>query len=157
MALFYSDGTKFAQGSAGYDYRPARDIEESFRIHINVDIESNNTLAIVDTAGHMLVCDPDTVELIGFDSDYKLRIDSLLVRGIPLRGEIHRVNVRFVAEEGQSITMEVMAFVPIEESLETWRRELRLPPFLGMHGCLERLRIAVDPFKELFYFGMQSS
>lgn len=52
-----------------------------------------------------------------------------------------------LADEGQgeSLTLDVTAFLPDDR----WN----LPNMLGLTGCLERIRFAVDPANDLFYFG----
>jgi len=43
-------------------------------------------------------------------------------------------------------------FVLNPEEAEQWNHE-RLPSYLGMMGCLDRMRFALDPEHDLFYFG----
>ena len=54
-----------------------------------------------------------------------------------------------MADEGSDLEIETTAFVPVLDESEIWE----LPMFLGMQGCLERVRFAIDPTKERFYFG----
>jgi hypothetical protein len=59
------------------------------------------------------------------------------------------VPVTLVATGGESLTFEATAFLPETETQGDWA----LPSFLGWQGCLERIRFAVDPAEEVFYFG----
>jgi hypothetical protein len=52
------------------------------------------------------------------------------------------------AEEGEDLIQEVTAFIP-NASVEEWGE---IPTFLGLTGCLEFLKFAVDPGENLFYF-----
>lgn len=47
------------------------------------------------------------------------------------------------------MTFDVTAFVPHLTPGENWP----FPTFLGWHCCLERIRFAIDPAEEKFYFG----
>jgi hypothetical protein len=153
MLLWHIDGTEFAQGAASYFYRPASAKETSDRILVNIELDGQSTTAVVDTAGHWLVCDPEIAASIAFDPNYALAKSELEVRGRRLIGQLYRVNLKLVATSGRDLTIEVTTFVPTGHSETIWVEELKLPTFLGMTGCLEGLRFAVDPFEEVFYFG----
>ena len=55
---------------------------------------------------------------------------------------------------GEGLTVDVTAFVPEAEFTEAWGL---LPSYLGLNGCLDRLRFAVDPVTDTFYFGPLSN
>ena len=58
------------------------------------------------------------------------------------------MDLTFMADEGEDVTVEATVFIPkIDPAL--WF----LPSFIGWTGCLERLRFAIDPLDETFYFG----
>ena len=56
---------------------------------------------------------------------------------------MERIPVRFAAEEGNSLEVEATWFLS-----EDWIG----PPVIGWKGCLERIRFALDPAEEPFYF-----
>jgi hypothetical protein len=58
-------------------------------------------------------------------------------------GSTERVPVRFRADEGEDIVVEATCFVSPD-----WTG----PFVLGWRGCLERMRFALDPNEERFYF-----
>ena len=58
------------------------------------------------------------------------------------------IELRLLADEGDSLTVDATAFIPDVE--EYWGD---LPTFIGLTGFLERLRFAVDPSTDTFYFG----
>jgi hypothetical protein len=76
------------------------------------------------------------------------------VRGVEMRGNIYRVNIVFLADEGDDITIDATVFVPDEEWQNSWGEH---PGYIGLTGCLERMRFAVDPENDRFYFGPLSS
>jgi hypothetical protein len=58
------------------------------------------------------------------------------------------LSVKLEATIGTSIDVDATAFVPDVE--EFWGD---LPSFIGLMGFLERIRFAVDPSTDTFYFG----
>ncbi len=80
----------------------------------------------------------------------RIFLKELLFRGVIVHGRLHRVNLTLFAEEGESFTLEATAFVPNPGDEEIWED---IPCILGLFGCLERARFAVDPSTETFYFG----
>ncbi len=147
--LMFQDGRSFAQGACNYLYRPVSAGEATPRIIIEVQIEGVQAQAIVDTGGAYLVCDPQIADLLNLDPADALGTDRLNIRGVSVPGFIRRVFLTLLAREGQSIVVEVTAFVPHPEPYLKWD----LPSFMGLTGCLERLRFAVDPVTDSFYFG----
>lgn len=65
-----------------------------------------------------------------------------------MEGSITRLSIRLLADEGDSLTVDATAFIPDVE--EYWGD---LPVFIGLTGFMERLRFAVDPSTDTFYFG----
>jgi hypothetical protein len=59
-------------------------------------------------------------------------------------GRLVRVPLAFVAEEGETLDVDATWFVS-----EDWPG----PAVIGWKGCLERVRFALDPTREEFYFG----
>ncbi|MFB0536973.1 MAG: hypothetical protein ACETWR_18565 [Anaerolineae bacterium] len=147
--LRFEDGRLFSQGACTFSYRPATEQDTTPRIMIGVQIEGLYTETAVDTGGVYLVCDPEIVDLLKLDPSSGLGTDKLQIRGFEVGGTLHRVSLTLLAQEGQSLELEVTAFVPHPQPNELWN----LPPFMGLTGCLERLRFAVDPGTNVFYFG----
>lgn len=148
MLLQYATGEPFASGAAVYAYRPATDREDTPRITIDILIGDLRTSAFVDTGGVYLVCPPHVAESLNLDPDEGLPAQRLLLRGAHLQGILHRIPLTILATEGEAITIEATAFVPGQQI--DWSD---FPCILGMHSCLERLRFAVDPGQDMFYFG----
>jgi hypothetical protein len=64
-----------------------------------------------------------------------------------IRGSLWQVRIELQADLGESLVVDSTAFIP-DESID-WP----LPDFLGLDGFLDRIRFAVDPEENLFYFG----
>ena len=149
MLLRFEDGRSFAQGACTFLYHPATEEDVTPRIIVAVQIEGLQTETVVDTGGVYLVCDPEIADLLDVDPARGLGIAELNIRGIKVSGSLHRLSLTLLAEQGQSIELEATAFVPRLQPNEPWK----LPSFMGLMGCLERLRFAVDPSTDTFYFG----
>ncbi|OCR01344.1 hypothetical protein BCD67_12460 [Oscillatoriales cyanobacterium USR001] len=75
----------------------------------------------------------------------------MLIRGMRLDGSIIRVNMTLPADEGDDLDVDATVFIPDVE--EYWGN---FPSFIGQIGFLERMRFAVDPATDTFYFGTLS-
>lgn len=62
-----------------------------------------------------------------------------------LDGTIQRLPITLIAEEGDHLTIDASVFVT-----DAWHHG----HFLGYSGFLERLRFAIDPFSNTYYFGL---
>ncbi|MGD2158115.1 MAG: hypothetical protein PVG14_06520 [Anaerolineales bacterium] len=151
MQLIYENGEHFSSGIANYNYRPITEREETNRIIISVILDDIKTLAFVDTGGAYVICSPEIAEELNLDPKGGIIVDSLLWRNEKLKGSLHRVPMTIVADEGKSLRIEPTIFVPQLEPYDIWEKELTC--ILGMHSCLDRLRFAVDPSTDSFYFG----
>jgi hypothetical protein len=149
MLLRFADGTPFAQGATPYAYRAATEAETSPRIIITVMIGEMQTTAFVDTGGVYLLCPPEIAHRAQLDRTMAIPTAPLRWGRGTVRGSLQRIPVTLVAAEGQSLTIEATAFVP--EPGYTWGDDM--PCILGLQGCLENLRFAVDPNDDTFYFG----
>lgn len=61
------------------------------------------------------------------------------------RGDLYRGPLFFEAREGEPLDVEATVFLSPH-----WRG----PNFIGYQGLLQRIRFAVDPEVNLFYFGL---
>ncbi len=61
-----------------------------------------------------------------------------------MRGALYREALRISADEGEPLDVEATVFVSPD-----WPG----PSFIGYQGLLQRIRFAVDPETNLFYFG----
>ena len=146
--LLFPDGRTFARGSMVYDYLPATPSETTNRIIITVAVEGIITDAVVDTGAPYPIIAPIIARQAGLYNFPPLERITLFVRGIRLEGSVIRLNMKLIAEEGEDLDVDATAFIPDVE--EFWGD---FPSFIGQIGCLERIRFAIDPLTNTFYFG----
>lgn len=149
MILQFADGRPFATGACPYWDQLSLDRTETPRILVAICIGDSQTQAVVDTGGVYLVCDPEIPDLLSLNPSTSLGVTNLIIRGYKYTGHLQRLTITMLAEEGESLELEVTAFIPRLDPEQEWR----FPSFLGLQGCLEFLRFAVDPGANVFYFG----
>ncbi|MCL1473685.1 retroviral-like aspartic protease family protein [Argonema antarcticum] len=146
--LFFANEETFACGATGYEYRPVTQTENTNRIILEVEIQGIPTIAVVDTGAPYVICAPKVALEAGVARASALETRTMLIRGMRLDGFIVRLNIRLVAREGENLDVDSTVFVPEVE--EYWGD---FPSFIGLTGFLERMRFAIDPSTDTFYFG----
>lgn len=144
------DGEPFTTGAMTYLYQPATPVENTSRILLPVRIENVFTIAALDTGAPFGICPPRLARQLALDPATALEPKTMLIRGSWVTGSLHRLQISFPAEEGEDLQIDATLFVPTVDWEEGWGD---LPCFIGMVGCLERMRFAVDPGRDQFYFG----
>jgi hypothetical protein len=153
MTLTFGNGEAFAPGEASYDYRPATSGETTPRVVIEVTINGITTEAMVDTGGVYFLCNPRIARRLQLEGAEATSVpQSIEIRGFSVQGRLYRLLLTIPAESGETLDLQVTAFVP-EEDEENWGD---FPCILGFFGGLERARFAIDPVTETFYFGPTS-
>jgi hypothetical protein len=138
-------------GATSYQYRPATPQENTPRVVLEVAVAGIMAEAMVDTGGVYLLCHPRLARQLDIDASQAVSpVIELLFRGVFLQGQLHRLPLTLLAEEGENLAFEATAFVPEQHEEEGWSD---MPSILGFYGCLERIRMAIDPVTETFYFG----
>jgi hypothetical protein len=145
--LLFPDGEYFAIGAINYAYRPPI-TNDTNRIIIGVYVEDIITEAVLDTGAPYPIISPKIAKQAGLNRVKPLERKTMLVRGMRLEGSIIRLNMTLPADEGEDLTVDATAFIPDVE--ESWGD---FPGFIGQLGFLERIRYAVDPATDTFYFG----
>ena len=75
----------------------------------------------------------------------------LSIRGISYIGKLVRVKIGLRAERGgDDLDVDATVFVPKLRPGVVWPH----PNFIGLDGFLNRIRFAVDPSENTFYFGL---
>ncbi len=149
MVLQFADGRPFATGVCLYRDQLASGRTETSRIVVRISVGSFQTQTVVDTGGVYLVCDPEISDLLDLASGASLGVDTLIIRGYKYKGRLQRLTITMLAEEGENLELDVTAFIPQLSPGQEWQ----FPSFLGLQGCLEFLRLAIDPSANAFYFG----
>jgi hypothetical protein len=141
--LRLDNGTVFATGSAPYNFLP----EGNPRLQVQIEIDGQKLSAAVDTAAPYFICNVATAESLGITAEDHLGVRELSTRKGVVSGKLYRIPLVLLATEGESVEIDATTFVPNDEM---WNAE---PLFLGLFNCLDRVRFAVDPAAEKFYFG----
>jgi hypothetical protein len=151
--LHFRGGDPFTSGAASYDYRPATLQEAAPRIILRLRIEDFETTGFVDTGGVYLLLSPEVADHLGLRPDDGIPTAPLMFRNNRVSGTLHRVSLTLPADQGDDLTIEVRAFAPQLTPFQEWPNDF--PCILGLMGCLERLRFAVDPTNDIgvFHFG----
>ena len=147
--LIYDDGRPFAQGACRCTIGPVSGSGSSSRIILRVLVEGIADKAVVDTGGVYLVCSQEISESLRSSLRDGLVPAAVSIRGRSITGMLHRLKLSLLAGKGQgeSLDLDVTALLPDAES------GYNLPTMLGLTGCLERVRFAVDPVIDTFHFG----
>lgn len=151
MLLQFTGGTLFATGATPYAYRPVTDRESAPRVILSIRLGEIETSAFLDTGGVYLLCAPQLARRLGFDPQDGIPAPPLQLGRGRFDGALHRVGLTFIAVDGDDLSIDSTMFVPLLKPGEQWPEDF--PCILGMQGCLERLRFAVDPTDDTFYFG----
>lgn len=141
--LSHTDGSIFAVGMCAYlDQDPGTQSETS-RINVSVEFEGFKVLALLDTGAAWSVLDRDVAMELGlFDRAGEPK--SIHSRYGTTEGKLVRISTTFVAQEGESFEMEATVFVSADWPAGS---------FVGCSGLLERVKFAVDPETNTFFFG----
>lgn len=150
--LSYSNGGDFSVGSAPYAYLPVTERDQHNRITIEVEVGGFPTRAMIDTGGVFLICSGEMSRQINLHWGQGQATRPLLWRNLRLDGELNRVTVAIPAMVGNSVNIDATVFIPDERSLEDW--PIEYPCVLGMDRCLDRLRFAIEPGPDTFYFSV---
>jgi predicted aspartyl protease len=142
--LQFASGETFATGECQCRSGTARSGDPLTRLIIPIRLGEINTEAVLDTGGAYLILHPELAAELGWDPSRGLGNIRMSVRGSSIEGVLHRYEVTIPAMVGTPLTFEATVFVP-----SYWD----LPAYMGWHGCLERVRVAVDPVAEILFFG----
>lgn len=146
--LRFGDDRLFTTGKTPYRYAPISEEDSSLRIIVSVQVQGIDTEAVIDTGGIYFICSDQLMDALDLEIASMERI-RMLIRGHWIWGVLTRLSLTLPAEHGEDLLLDVTAFVPDHDPDRIWD----IPSFLGMQGCLEHIRLAIDPGKEAFYFG----
>jgi hypothetical protein len=124
--------------------------ERQARIVVSVTLEDRYTTPmILDTGAPWCILDPEIAEDLGLaiDNGY-IPEKPLTLRDGSYSGTLIRMRLCVPAEQGDDLVIEATVFVPILPPDESWE----YPSFIGLDGFLSRVRFAIDPGDNSFYF-----
>jgi hypothetical protein len=99
--------------------------------------------ALLDTGAEWCVLRPDIATALGYDFTPDPVVPPLETRFGKLYGRLERIPIIFEAEEGEDLEVPATWFIS-----EDWPGSV----VIGWKGCLERMRFALDPSEDGFYF-----
>ena len=138
-----------AKGVVRYADSPEPRLKKQARICIPVipGVGGLLIMAVVDTAAPWCIFRPgigsfipENFELLS-DRDESVKLSTRL--GL-IYGALYHGSITIPADHGESLSLEATVFLSPD-----WRGD----NFLGYQGLLQKLRFAVDPRRNLFYFG----
>ena len=136
----------FATGALQYieNQREITGSEARILVPLALDLISRTVLAVVDTAAPWCILEPEVGSHLKRVVSPSQEQAVLSTRLGTLKGSLYRVPLTLPADEGESLDLEATVFLSPD-----WRG----PNFIGYQGLLQRIRFAVDPETNLFYFG----
>lgn len=137
------DGLPFVTGVAGYlDHGEERESEA--RIFVQVELRPFGAFsAMVDTAAPFCILKPDLARQVESSLE-PLEPATLISRLGETKGRLYRGDVTILADRGEPLEVDTLIFLS-----QDWKGG----NFIGYGGLLQRIRFAVDPGANLFYFG----
>jgi hypothetical protein len=118
--------------------------EPKILIRVAAEPEADPLLAIVDTAAPWCIFGPAARADLARNLESIAGRTALSTRLGTFQGTLYRGRITLPADEGESLEVEMTAFLSPD-----WPG----PNFLGYQGLLQRIRFAVDPESNRFYFG----
>jgi hypothetical protein len=137
------NGAAFCTGRSDFLDVPSAPAESSAKLFVRLRLSGLETLGQVDTGAAWSVITPDIADVLGlFDGDGPEA--QISTRHGVVAGRLERVTLTFPASAGESLDIDATVFVS---------RAWPAGTFVGWTGLLERVRFAVDPRENHFYFG----
>lgn len=143
--LLRPNGAPFATGRSRFlDSQPGSE-EASAKIYVRVEADALGMpiLAQLDTGSAWSILETEIAEALAI-LNRKGEPVQILTRFGPIVGHLERLAMTVLADEGESLGINATVFVS---------RDWPAGTFIGYNGLLERVRFAVDPADNLFYFG----
>lgn len=139
------DGTNFATGRTRFLDEDSTDYQGAAKIFVKIEPSNLGfpVLAQLDTGSAWSILKPEIAEAMQLTNE-EGQPERLSTRFGSIDGQLKRTNITILADDGDSIELEATVFIPTEWSAGN---------FLGYGGLLERVRFAIDPQKNFFYFG----
>ena len=148
--MLFQDGvTLFCGGRSRFRDSLPDSAEGTSKIYVKIvpQMFGHVVFAQLDTGAAWTVLDADVAaEMSLFDIE---GVPAPLERGWRYEGHLHRIWIDVLADDGEGDSLGLEATVWVS-------REWRHGNFLGYEGFLNRIRFAIDPNENYFYFGLGS-
>lgn len=143
--MLFRDGGLFCGGRSRFLDNTPGGSEGTAKVYVKIVPEALGDVLVaqLDTGAAWSVLDADVADamsLLNGDG-----VPARLSRGWEFDGRLHRIWIDLLADEGDSFGFEATVWVSPE-----WRRG----NFLGYEGFSNRIRFAIDPSDNSFYFGL---
>jgi hypothetical protein len=144
--LHQGDGqSPWSIGGAHYFPDYAADDSLLIAIRCRFGAESEEQMALLDTAAPWSICKKEVADIIGISKEADgLMDESLSTRYGKIRGFLARCEMALITEFGQQLNANGTCFISDE-----WLG----PNVIGWKGCLERIRFAIDPSVNIIFYG----
>lgn len=145
MILRHSNGQDFSTGRAKYHDSDNSSQGVTAKIYVKITFASFGCpiLALLDTGAAWSILDAEIAEALDLFDDAG-EIVPISTRKGSYQFRLKRVNLEILADHGTSLSFEATVAV---------QRDWKHGTFIGYQGLLERMKFAVDPFDNFFYFG----
>ncbi len=137
------DGSVFATGMSSYlDEGPGHP-GMTAGIHVRVKFEGVPVIALLDTGASWSVLRADLAQELGLleQEGEPLTLSS---RVGTIDGQLVSARIALLADDGESVELDSTVFVS---------RDWPAGNFIGYSGLLERIKFAIDPGDNRFFFG----
>jgi len=138
-------GAQFALGRARFADELPSGQEQTAKIYVKLEAQAlgGRIVAQLDTGSAWSVLHAEVAEAMNL-LDGRGEIVTLRTRFGSFEGRLERIPLTIVADEGASLDIDATVWVS---------RDWPAGNFIGYAGLLERVRFAVDPGTNNFYFG----
>jgi hypothetical protein len=153
MLLNFDNDDPFATGMAAYRYVTVPGGDDTLRILIQVEVDDDLKEAILDTGGQYFFCTPELAKSLSASPKESLVDRTIHLKGKDVHGSLCRIDLTLLSDEGGPLLFQVTAFLP--DAGQDFTPAFLPYSYLGLHGCMERVRFAIDPSQgeDRFYFG----
>ncbi len=149
---FDNNRDAFSTGAAKYLYKSIRETDTPTpRVIVEIEIDGHEELAALDTGGVYFVCSPILAEKLGYTYDEK-QGQSINILGSEIWGNLRRLDLKLRHKEGRELRIDATVFVP-NLTADKVNPDFMPVSIMGLMGCLERVRFAIDPSEKTFHFG----
>jgi len=139
----------FVRGMMQYTDRFPGDHETRIVLLADFGNTGSFTPAILDTGSPWSILNPKLADTLGLDyQTTAITHSKLRIRGYLYDGWLSRLLIALVAEKGENAVIDSTVFIPKLDQDDDWLH----PNFLGLTGFLERIRFAIDPEYNHFFF-----
>lgn len=146
------NGQPFSAGRAHFADELPEGPEGTNKVYLKFQVEGLDAplMGVLDTGAPWSCLDPEVAEAVRA-TDAAGEPKRIRTHAGVFDGKLVRLTVTLLADEGESWSVDSTVFVPTDPGWPKGRS------FLGYGGLLERIRFALDPSVNDFYFGPSTS